>query len=86
MVLADDIPDDPRRFLVGLVPAVAHLAHGEEDPAVDGLQAVPDVGNGPADDDAHGIVHVGLLHLIFDIDRDRLFKQLFHQNQILLNP
>ena len=79
MVLTDDIPDDPRRFLVGLVPAVPHLAHGEEDPAVDRLQAVPDVGDGPADDDAHGVVHVGLLHLVFDIDRDILFEQVFHQ-------
>ena len=84
MVLTDDIPDDPRRFLVGLVPAVPHLAHGEEDPAVDRLQAVPDVGDRPADDDAHRVVHVGLLHLVFDVDRDILFEQVVHQTEFLL--
>ncbi len=82
VVFTDDIPDDPRRLLVGLVPAVPHLAHGEEDPAVDRLQAVPDVGDRPADDDAHRVVHVGLLHLVFDIDRDILFKQVVHLYRI----
>jgi len=38
------------------------------------LQPVSDVRERPADDDAHGVVHVGLLHLVFDIDRDVLVR------------
>ena len=85
VVLADDVPDDPGRFFVGLVPAVAHLVHGKKDAAVDRLETIPDVGNGPADDDAHRIVHVGLLHLVFDVDRNILLEQIFHQNPFLLS-
>jgi hypothetical protein len=81
MVLADDVPDDAGRFLVGLVPAVPHLVHGEQGPPVDRLEAVPDVRNGTPDDDAHGVVHVGLLHLVFDIDGKALLQErLFHSS------
>ena len=68
MVFADDVADDAGRFLVGLVPRRPGLVHGVEDAAVDGLQAVLDVGDGPADDDAHGVVEVGPLHLVLEAD------------------
>ena len=68
MVLTDDVADHAGRLLVGLVPLVAEFAHGEEHPAVDRLEAVAHVGQGAADDDAHGVVHVGLAHLVFDVD------------------
>src|SRR4030042_289594 len=53
-------------------------------PSMESLQSVPDIGDGPADNDAHRVVHVGLLHLVFDIDRDILFVKLLHEIQILL--
>ena len=68
MVFPDDVADDAGRFLVGLVPGRPGLVHGVEDAAVDGLQAVLDVGDGPADDDAHGVIEVGALHLLFEAD------------------
>jgi hypothetical protein len=70
MVLTDDIADDAGRFLVGPVPAVAHLVHGKERSTVDGLEPVAHIRYGTPDDDAHGVVHVGLLHLVFDVHRD----------------
>ena len=66
VVLADDVADDPGRFLVGFVVGVAQLLHGEQDAAVDRLEAVPDLGQGPADDDAHGVIKVGALDLLLD--------------------
>ena len=39
------------------------LIHGVEDTPVNGLQAVPHIGQGPAHDDGHGIFDVALLHL-----------------------
>ena len=36
--------------------------------AMDGLQTVPDIGQCAPDDHAHGIVEVGLPHLVFEAD------------------
>ena len=56
-------PTQVADFLKGLSAGQVILVHGVEDPAVDGLQAVPHVGQGPAHDDAHGVLNVGFLHL-----------------------
>ena len=45
-----------------------HLVHGVQNPPVHGLEAVAHVGHGAADDHAHGVVEIRLLHLGFDID------------------
>jgi hypothetical protein len=37
---------------------------------MDGFEAIARIGKSSADDDAHGVVHIGLLHLIFDVDGD----------------
>ena len=68
MVFTDDIPDDAGALAVGPVPVVAAFAHGEEDAAVDGFKPVPDVGQGPADNDAQGVFQVGLLDFILNVD------------------
>ena len=47
-----------------------HLVHGVEDAAVDGLEAVADVGQGAPDDYAHGVIHIGAPHLLFDSHSD----------------
>jgi hypothetical protein len=46
---------------------------------MNGFEAVSHVRQGPADDDAHGIVHIGLFHLIFDIDRDMPEGRIIHE-------
>jgi len=68
MVFTDDVTHYTRRLLVGLVPLVAQLAHGEQHTAVHRLQSVSDIRQSAADDDAHRVVEVGLLELILDID------------------
>ena len=50
-------------LLEGLVAGQVVLVHGVEDAPVDGLQAVPHVGQRPAHDDGHGVFDIGLLHL-----------------------
>jgi len=43
------------------------------------LEPVAYIGYRPANDDAHGVVHIGLTHLIFDINRNfLLLKSGFH--------
>ena len=37
---------------------------------MDRLEAVADVGQGPADDDAHRVIEISVFHFVFDIDRD----------------
>ena len=44
---------------------VALIVHVIEDPSVDRLETIAKVGNGPADDDRHGIVQIGRPHFIF---------------------
>ena len=68
MVVAHDVADDLGGLGVLLVELEAHLLHAVEDAAVDGLEAVADVGQSAADDDRHGVVEVRPAHLLFNID------------------
>ena len=78
VVLADHVAHDAGGLLVGLVPVVGKLVHGEEDAAVHGLQAVPDVRKRPPHDHAHGVVQVGTAHLLLEADRVGFLGELFH--------
>jgi hypothetical protein len=55
VVLAEDVADDARRLAVRLVVQVALLPHAVEAAAVDGLQSVAHVREGPSDDDGHRV-------------------------------
>ena len=68
VVFADDITDDARGLLVGLVPVVAEFAHRVQHAPVHRLEAVAHIRQGAPDDDAHRIVQIGLAHLVFKID------------------
>ena len=78
VVFADDVADDARGFLVGLVPVVSELAHGVQDAAVHGLQAVAHVGQRAADDHAHGVVEIRLAHLVFEIHGKNFARDFVH--------
>src|SRR6202167_2688238 len=69
MEFAEDFADDLGALAVGLGGSEAKLVHAVENAAVHGLQAVADIGQGAADDHAHGVIEVGLLHFRFDINR-----------------
>ncbi len=71
VVLAHHVADDAGRLLVGLAGEVARLPHAEEHPPVHRLQPVAHVGQRAPDDDAHRVVEITALHLLFDVDRHR---------------
>ena len=68
MVLAHYIADDAGALARGTIGLEAHLLHGVENAAVDGLESVADVGESASDDDRHGIVEIRLAHLVFNVD------------------
>ena len=76
VVLLHHVADDRGALAPGLVGAEPALQHREQDAAVDGLQAVADVGEGTGDDDRHGVVDERGLDLLLDDDRlDALFNR-----------
>jgi hypothetical protein len=68
MVLAHDVADDAGALAGRTIRLQAHLLHGVENAAMDGLESVTDVGQSAADDDRHGIVEIRLAHLVFNVD------------------
>ena len=69
VVLAHDLADDRGALAVGARAAEAHLAHRVQDPAVDRLEAVADIGQRARHDHAHRVVEVAGPHLVLDADR-----------------
>ena len=63
MVFTDDVTDHAGRLLVGLVEVIAQLAHGVQNTPMDGFQTVSNIRQRAADDNAHRVVKIGLLHL-----------------------
>jgi hypothetical protein len=42
------------------------------------LESVAHIGQGPPHDDAHGVIEIGLLHLVFEIDGQNFFREIVH--------
>ena len=70
VVLTEYFPDHARALLVGRTGAHALLVHGVEDATVYRLESIPYIGQRSADNHRHGIVDVGGLHFLLDVDRD----------------
>jgi hypothetical protein len=68
VVLAHNISHHTGGLLEGLIVGHALLVHGVKNASVDGLQPIPYVRQRSTYDHAHGIIDVGRLHLISDID------------------
>lgn len=47
----------------------ARVVHGVQHASVHRLEAVTDLGERTADDDAHRVIDVAALHLLLDVDR-----------------
>ena len=73
MVLAHDFTDDFGALARGLVGRQAHFVHSEEDAPIHRLEAVADVRERTAHDDAHGVIEIRPPHLVFDIDGNEVF-------------
>ncbi len=68
VILAQHFTDDAGALFVGPVGPQPHVVHGIQNAAVDRLQAVAHIGQGPGHDDAHGIVQIGALHFVIYVD------------------
>ena len=68
--LTHDVADYAGGLLGGPVMVQAHFLHHKKDAAVHRLEAVADIGEGAADDHAHGVIEVGAAHLVFDVYGD----------------
>ena len=66
VVLAHHLADDLRALDVLAVGPQAHLVHHVQDAPVDGLQAVPHVGQRAPDDDRHRVVEIRRAHLLLE--------------------
>jgi hypothetical protein len=71
MVFTHDVADQTGRFAIGAAGDIAAFLRGVEDAAVDGLQAVADVGQCARHDHAHRVIEVRGLHLVDDPRRKR---------------
>jgi len=78
VVFTDDIADNPGRLFVGLVPVVVQLIHREQYPPVHRLEAVPNIRQCPADDDAHGVIEIGLLQFVLNVYGNNFFRYFTH--------
>ena len=82
VVRAQHCTDGIGRFAVCMAGVVAALMHGVQNAAVDGLQAVPHIGQGAGHDDRHGIIQESRLDLLFDI-ADDLFRSAARYHHII---
>ena len=67
VVFPHGIPDDTRRFFIGLVWLQIHFVHGIEYTTLYRFQAVPHIGQRTRDNDAHGIVDITFFHFVIDV-------------------
>ena len=67
MVFTQHVTDTGGGLFEGFVGSQTAFVHGVQNAAVNRLQTVTDVGQGPAHDDGHGIFNVGPFHLINQI-------------------
>ena len=70
VVFAQDFAHHPSAFAVRAVAGEAQFVHRVKDPAVHGLEAVAGIGQGPAHDHTHRVLHVGARHLIAEVGLD----------------
>ena len=75
MEFAENFADDLGALAGGAVGREAHLVHAEKNAAMDGFEAVADIGKGAAHDHAHGVIEVRALHLVFDIDGQEIYRR-----------
>ena len=83
VVLAHHLADDRGALPVGAGGGQPHLPHRVQDPAMDGLQAVADVGQRTRHDDAHRVIEVRDAHLVLDPDGSDVADVVGHGRLLL---
>ena len=79
--LTENVADHAGALLVRASRADLLLVHREENPPMDRLEAVANIGDSSPDDDAHGVVEVAGPQLFLDADGDLLLnlRCFFHR-------
>ena len=79
VVVLEHLADDRGALLIAGAGGHPLLLHRVQDPAVNRLQAVANIRQRAADDDAHRVVHVARAHLVLELQRqDGTDVQWFH--------
>ena len=68
VIFTQHFADETGALAMRRIRPQAHVVHGIEDAPVDRLEAVAGVGQGAGDDDAHGVIQVGVTHLLVDVN------------------
>ena len=84
VVFANHVAHDTGRFLIWTIPFIPKVVHSVQDAAMDRLQPVTDIGQRSTNNHTHGVVHIGLPHLLLDIDRGKEVgvRIVFHTEEI----
>ena len=67
VIFTHNFTNDTGRFFVRFIRRYPQLAHAVKNSSVYRLQAVAHVRQGTADDDAHRVVDIGLLHFVMNL-------------------
>ena len=67
VIFTHDFTNDTGRFFVRFIRRYPQLAHAVKNSSVYRLQTVAHVRQGAADDNAHGVVDIRLLHFVMDL-------------------
>ena len=86
MVPAQHVAHGGGAFPVGLVGGQIVLVHGVENPPVDGLQAVPHIGQRPSDDHGHGVLDVALFHFVNKLRGDNGLVGILNVLRLVVFP
>ena len=68
MVFTQYLTHKSRTFSGGLVVIHAQFIHGKKDPSVNWFQAIANIWQCPAHNYTHGVIDVGRLHLLLNVD------------------
>ena len=66
MIFTHDFTDDSGRFFIGFIRRDSKLRHSIENSSVHRLHTIPHIRKRSPDNDTHGVVDVGILHLVMD--------------------
>src|SRR5437879_314557 len=73
MVISHNLTNNLGAFAIGTIRCQPHISHTHKDSAVDRLQTVAHIGQGPPDDDTHRVIDIRPPHLVFDIDWNEIY-------------
>ena len=68
MIFTEHVTNDTGTLPMRAVMSQAEALHGIENTPVDRLQAIPYIGQGPGNDNAHRVVEIRTSYLVFNID------------------